>query len=54
MPEHEVGRLCVRALRAAGAAPSAARLLTHSILDAERAGKRAVGLAHLFDEVDPG
>ncbi|WP_432180060.1 Ldh family oxidoreductase [Streptomyces sp. NBC_00063] len=52
MSEQEVSGLCVRALRAIGAAQQAARYLTRSVLDAERAGNRAVGLAHLFDYLD--
>ncbi|MGW6750157.1 Ldh family oxidoreductase [Streptomyces sp. NPDC055006] len=52
MSEHEIAELCVRALRAVGAAQPAARFLTRSVLDAERAGNRAVGLAHLFDYLD--
>ncbi|MGW2342406.1 Ldh family oxidoreductase [Streptomyces sp. NPDC001661] len=52
MSGSEISALCVRALLAAGAAPSAARSLTRSVLDAERVGKRAVGLAHLFDYLD--
>ncbi|MFM9371904.1 Ldh family oxidoreductase [Streptomyces sp. Da 82-17] len=52
MTEHEISGLCVRALRSAGAAPPAARILTRSVLDAEHVGNRAVGLAHLFDYLD--
>ncbi|MFA3837811.1 Ldh family oxidoreductase [Streptomyces aureus] len=52
MSEDEIAELCVRGLRAVGAAQPAARFLTRSVLDAERAGNRAVGLAHVFDYLD--
>ncbi|MFD7292322.1 hypothetical protein ACFV9W_03455 [Streptomyces sp. NPDC059897] len=52
MSEPQISALCIRARPAAGAAPPAARILTRSALDAEPVGKRAVGLAHLFDYLD--
>lgn len=49
---HEVVALCRAALRAAGAGPRVARLLTDAALFAEDRGKAVVGVAHLLDHVD--
>jgi len=48
----DLGSLCRRALRRAGAGERAAALLTGATLFAEDRGKGAVGVTHLLDHVD--
>ncbi|MGI5472903.1 Ldh family oxidoreductase [Streptomyces sp. CA-132043] len=50
--QDELVTLCTRALRAAGEEPEAARILARAVVDAERAGNPAVGVAHLFDYLE--
>lgn len=52
IPQAELNRLCTRALQRAGEELRAAQILARAIVDAERAGNRAVGIAHLFDYLD--
>lgn len=52
LPQDELSRLCTRALQRAGEELRAAQILARAIVDAERAGNRAVGIAHLFDYLD--
>ncbi|MFD7406759.1 Ldh family oxidoreductase [Streptomyces sp. NPDC059866] len=52
IPQDELSRLCTRALQRAGEDLRAAQILARAIVDAERAGNRAVGIAHLFDYLD--
>lgn len=52
VPQDELHDLCAQAARAAGEEPRAAGILARSIVDAELAGNRAVGVAHLFDYLD--
>jgi (2R)-3-sulfolactate dehydrogenase (NADP+) len=48
----DLERLCVDALRAAGASPDMARTLAAATVAAERRGKSGVGAAHLLDYLD--
>lgn len=48
----ELAALCERALLSVGAAQRAAQILTRATIEAELAGNRAVGVAHLFDYLD--
>ena len=48
----ELTELCRHALLRAGADPRAAQVLAEATVEAELAGNRAVGVAHLFDYLD--
>ena len=52
IPSEELAALCERALLAADAGTRAARVLASATVEAELLGKRAVGVAHLFDYLD--
>lgn len=52
VPRDRLAVLCRAALLHAGADPSAAEALADATVEAELAGKRAVGVAHLFDYLD--
>ena len=48
----ELAALCERALQLAGAGQEEAHILADATVEAEQVGKRAVGVAHLFDYLD--
>lgn len=52
VPREELVELCQDALRGVGAASRDAWVLAEATVEAELAGNRAVGVAHLFDYLE--